>query len=301
MKPMTTSDFGVLERFDSSSFYRDFVLPRKPAVVRGGVSDWNAIERWTPEFFREEFGDRKIPSGKVSIGSCSSGEGSTTFSKYLDELQAAEDDQRVPSIYLRNAWLQELLPELSDDAPIPSLAQPNWLEDQQVLGLLDPRCAPWASWREFFLSGSGVRYPHLHFDYCLTHAWMAQVLGTKQVYLWPPLQGQTFLYLGRQLRPVVETTIVTQEADLNTLMAHAEPISVMLNPGDLAFVPAGWWHTTETTSLSITVSGNFVNDSNWKAFLVLARHEGLLDLSDATTDQIDEVTARLSAETSVES
>jgi hypothetical protein len=122
---------------------------------------------------------------------------------------------------------------------------------------------------------------------------MGQVLGTKTLYLWPPLRGQILLYLGRQLLPIVGSTRVTDQSDLTKLMAHSAPISIILNPGDLGFIPAGWWHTTETTELSITVSGNFMNSSNWKEFLVLARHEGLLDLSDTTTAALDELMPKL--------
>ena len=40
-----------------------------------------------------------------------------------------------------------------------------------------------------------------------------------------------------------------------------------LHPGEILFIPSGLWHTTTTHMLNISVSGNFVNDTNIEPYL----------------------------------
>lgn len=50
---------------------------------------------------------------------------------------------------------------------------------------------------------------------------------------------------------------------------QASPAIIDLQPGELLFIPANYWHTTKTVSVqpSVTVGGNFVNESNRELFL----------------------------------
>ena len=50
------------------------------------------------------------------------------------------------------------------------------------------------------------------------------------------------------------------------LFDQAEGIRFRLGPGETLFVPAGWWHTARILSPSVTVSINWVNRANSRAF-----------------------------------
>jgi hypothetical protein len=41
-------------------FRREYLVPNKPVVVTDAIRQWKALSRWTPEFFRREFGDMKF-------------------------------------------------------------------------------------------------------------------------------------------------------------------------------------------------------------------------------------------------
>lgn len=45
--------------------------------------------------------------------------------------------------------------------------------------------------------------------------------------------------------------------------AEASMIRFTLHPGELLFVPSGWWHTTRTLDVSIATVISFANASNW--------------------------------------
>jgi hypothetical protein len=40
----------------------------------------------------------------------------------------------------------------------------------------------------------------------------------------------------------------------------------VIEPGDIVFIPEGWWHPVESQSASITLSGNWGEQSNREAF-----------------------------------
>ncbi|KOC59688.1 HSPB1-associated protein 1 [Habropoda laboriosa] len=88
---------------------------------------------------------------------------------------------------------------------------------------------------------------------------VAQIHGRKQWILFPP-SSSNFLQPTRV--PYEESTIYskynffcpTKEDEANVLKIQDKPKIVTLEPGDVLFVPPGWWHYVE--SLDFTVSVN---------------------------------------------
>ena len=167
-------------------------------------------------------------------------------------MEGGADSQALP--YIRNVFLSDYCPALLEDVQVPSIAQPNWL--------LHPMLAPslrteWLNWFELFLSPPGMRFPHVHVDRDHTHAWLLQVFGRKKVWMWPNEAGRT--------RKPNDLDVSPSDV-LDTFFPGYEPTVGVIEPGDLVFIPEGWWHTAESQSASITLSGNWVEQSNWEAF-----------------------------------
>jgi hypothetical protein len=153
----------------------------------------------------------------------------------------------------------ETFPELRAEEWIPPLARPNWFERWELRGLVPDL---WSRWVEILIGAAGMGYPSVHFDSFMTHAWARQMHGTKRFRLWPPFAGQPS-HLSHEFRTHV---LAAQGRDVKTLLGHSLPSEIVLNAGDILFIPAGWWHLTEILATSVTLSGNFVNDSNWRDF-----------------------------------
>jgi hypothetical protein len=50
-------------------FYREYVAPNKPCVIRGAIDHWAALSRWTPEYLKSSVGHVQVtadftPNGK---------------------------------------------------------------------------------------------------------------------------------------------------------------------------------------------------------------------------------------------
>jgi histone arginine demethylase JMJD6 len=152
---------------------------------------------------------------------------------------------------MRNVFVHHAFPELSPDVRQPAWIQPNWFEVEPFASLIRAAWPEWLSWCELFVSGPKTRFPYVHIDKHMTHAWCVQVHGQKRYFAWTPSPGfESVDCRGKYLEFLFDT----------------EPYSAVVNPGDAIFVPAGWPHTAESVTTSISVSGSWVNDSNWSDF-----------------------------------
>ena len=103
----------------------------------------------------------------------------------------------------------------------------------------------------------------LHYDGAGTHAFLMQIYGRKKFVIYPPDQ-ERYLYPSPQKQNLSMINNVDKpDLDRFPLFAKATPITFVLEPGELLFIPSHWWHTTQMLTPSISVSINTVNQSNW--------------------------------------
>lgn len=120
---------------------------------------------------------------------------------------------------------------------------------------------------ELFVGGRGTGFPKLHIDTHGSNAFLTQIYGKKEVVLFAP--DQTDLLRGLFGDPhefsleKLQDFMKQKNPAADQLVGYKQTLS----PGDSAFIPAGWWHITKMNELSITVSTNNVNQSNWKPFV----------------------------------
>ena len=242
----------------TGEFRQTYLVPRKPVILTDATKDWPAMSRWTPDYFASRYGARDV---QVTSGGAAHAINIARFIAYLklQEHAATQDDP----LYLRNIDVSEEFPELQDDFSIPDYFRPNWLGRWPLKKFVP---AAWSSWAELFIGPPGARFPFVHFDTLMTHAWVSQVCGRKQFWMVSPDQS-ALLYpdeKNENYSPIRD--LEHPDLDKFPLFAKAQVVTCVLGPGDTLFVPAGWWHTAECKSISITVAGNFVNDSNYRDF-----------------------------------
>jgi histone arginine demethylase JMJD6 len=102
----------------------------------------------------------------------------------------------------------------------------------------------------------------LHFDTWHIHTFLSQIYGVKKYTLFAPDQTPFLYARGNQSRVDLENP----DLEKYPLFAQATRVEFELGPGEILFVPAGWWHTAKILSPSITVSASRVNASNWHDF-----------------------------------
>ena len=140
-----------------AEFVRDFLKPHKPVVISGALEGWEAMN-WTPEYFRQKFPDKQFTiDGKTY-----------KMAELIDLVMNSSDDKPAP--YLRNAIIEQVLPELLPGIqPFPEYFSPNWLDgpfSQIMLSRLHRGSA------ELYVGGRGGKFPYLHWDALHTHAFI---------------------------------------------------------------------------------------------------------------------------------
>ena len=271
------------EKLSYEEFAGDYLYPLKPVIITGALQDWKAIGRWTPEFFKREFGSMKFQladdlKGKVGY-KADSDRAEYTMERFIDRVLSSTDENPAP--YFRNQILYEMFPSLKNDIqPLPEYFQPNWLPDHFLVSYVR-QVLNRGSAIELYIGGKGGAFPVLHYDGAGTHAFLMQIYGRKQFIIYPPDQEQ-FLYPSPE-KLNLSTVNDLEIPDLGRfpLFAHAEPSKFILEPGELLFIPSHWWHTTKMLTACISISANVLNASNWHelvAFVARGRRNPLVSL-----------------------
>jgi len=230
-----------------AEFGRDFLKPHKPVVISGALGQWKAMN-WTPEYFHDNF-----PDHPVSV------DGNAYRMADFIELVINSSDEK-PAPYLRNAIIDRFMPKLLPDVhPLPEYFSPNWLVGplSQML-----RSRLHGGSEELYIGGRGGKFPFLHYDTWHTHAFIAQIYGTKEFTAYAPDQTP-YLYVKQERRNQSLVDIENPDYERFPLFAKATRMRFKVEPGEIVFIPAGWWHTAKMLTPSISVSVNRANASNW--------------------------------------
>lgn len=249
-RPLETRDSADLP-YDV--FVRDYMGKNRPVVVRRATTAWPAMTKWTPQFFKTEFGSRKV---QVSY------EEAMTFSDFIDGVMASTHDKPGPYMYrlFIHEHMPELLPDLSPQNPYSyprrfasPLMRKRWRRPDGYLKLL--------------IGGIGGRFPVMHFDGENVHATVTEIYGDKEFVVVPPGDG-AYVYPNPK---IPNKSLITDPMSLDLerfpLQANATLYRAVLQPGDMVFIPCGWWHTARALSPSISVGMNIMDASNWSGFV----------------------------------
>jgi hypothetical protein len=230
----------TVDTISRKSFYNDFVKPGRPVVIRKMTSEWSALHKWNSSYFKSIEGDLKLATktGEVSAGNRKS----MYLSQYVElledyeaRLKNGEEPPRPP--YLHDVPLFYLLSNLIKDIePFPLELFPKWY---------------WKNWHnyiQFFMGGTGSLTP-LHFDTLYTHNLFFQVTGRKRFILISPEQKSNCYIEGWRWAKLDASRPDFVKFPKAKEVQIAE---VVLEAGDILFMPSGTLHQVHGLSYSIS-------------------------------------------------
>lgn len=226
------------------TFLKEHYARSRPALFRGLVEDWPALA-WTPASLGERFAEREV---EVQWGRSQDPLYEPRSNHYkrrvpFSELSAAITSGPSNDVYMTanngraNAWLMDEL--LGDIVVGGSLGQLD--------AILEP--ARIAESTFLWLGPEGVVTP-LHHD--LTNNLFVQVYGKKRFYLASALQADA-IYNHHHVYS--SATLRAPDLEARPEMARVQVYEVDLEPGDVLYLPVGWWH--EVVGLSDSISLTF--------------------------------------------
>lgn len=243
-------------------FYETYGGRGRPVLFINAMRGWRAIERWSFEFFREEFGGLIVPVNSGRYERAEPGARSAFarpparrgVAEYIDALGSPEGAGGDRG-YLSGLSLLDYAPSLANDVAFPPYDS-------------SPRLSRMALW----LSAAGT-VTQLHFD--RAHNLFGQVVGRKRVQLYSPDRSAELFPVpveGNASVSVSELELeYTPEAKRQRAASVIPDYDFELSPGELLFLPYGWWHRITTVTESISV-----NLWWWTKPMVLGRGPDLL-------------------------
>lgn len=240
-------------------FLAKYVLQNAPVIVTGALESWNLADNWTPAALGQQFGGKmaQVYNNYFDLQNVMSLE--RYLARYFDK-SSPEDGSSPPYVRwytklrdedfcwadeiftrLRNCWhLPAFLPDTDYVLPLSSGTATNPVTDHfPAKGL--------------FISPRDAR-TSLHVDPWGSCAVLCQLYGRKRWYFYAPDQAQ---YLQSAFG-VVDVT----RPDHRKFPAFADAqltAACTLNPGEVIYIPHGWYHQVECESDSISLTWNFVH------------------------------------------
>jgi histone arginine demethylase JMJD6 len=249
---MTTQNTMTIEKRSDLS-YREFIdkyqKPGIPVVLENATKIWKNNMVFTPEFFKENFGNRTTRFTDREY----------TVSEMLD--LTANSTKENPAPYPVKFDILTQLPELLSymDPLHMDLIKPNWLKSKVLKNKL-------GNAMDLHIGGAGNHYS-VHKDAYDVHAWLIQFYGEKQVIVFPRDQEE-LMYPGKGglLESRSPIDISNPDYEKYPRFREATPITVTLKAGEVMYIPSGIWHTTMAHGQNISTIVDQVNNSNYKAW-----------------------------------
>jgi lysine-specific demethylase 8 len=230
-------------------FVRDYVEPRRPVIMTDVANRWPAVSLWSADYFAREH-------GRTSVNV---------------EVQGERDPKRYfPARRYERMDLAEFVQRLPSEQPHYYLSQWDALEElpglrQHIVPLDDYQpCTPralgrWMRLPTNFWFGAAGTFTTLHYD--PADNLYVQIWGRKRIVLYAPDQSEYMhrshaLCQEQKLCLTLFSPVDVESPDLerHPHFARARAHVCELQPGEILYIPVGWWHYLVSLDPSISLS-----------------------------------------------
>lgn len=238
-RPVGWEKVTRVETISREQFYAEYVGKRRPLVITKLTEDWKALE-WDNDYLRSHDPGVKlaVKKGYVSEG-IREWVGLSDYIGWLEqyEAQLREGTASQPPPYLHDVPFFHLFPELRKDIePFPLQLFPEWYWPD------------WHNYIQFFMGPTGSLTP-LHFDTLWTNNLFFQIVGKKKFILIPAEQKHLCYLEGWRW---AKFNPDAPDFEKYPLAKGTTPLEVVLEPGEVLYIPPGTLHQTHGLSYSIS-------------------------------------------------
>lgn len=244
-----------LENPDPEFFHREYVMKGKPAIITGVADKWKAMQ-WSPAYLRENFPGIQLRyelwKGKKELADPIEFQHAqthldTTVADFVDRL--GSDEHASARIYCAEWPIFEAIPQLKGD--VPNLdAWMGFPRGMPELLKKKLQINPF-----LWLGPEGV-LSTLHFD--RFHNFFVQLHGKKKWVHVAPESTEDLYFPHSEMRDTFFhfSPVDLEKPDLERFprFAKAAPIETIVEPGEMVFTPASWWHHVRTLETSVSLN-----------------------------------------------
>ncbi len=239
-------------RLSRAEFLEQYYSKNKPVILTDMMGDWKALSLWTPEYFRTQYTNSAVEiqfnrnSDPLYELHCEKFKKTVTMRDYVEMITAGGETNDYYMVANNRNLERDDMKSLFNDF----IMFPEFLNPAETSG------------RVFFWFGPAGTITPLHHD--PVNLFMAHVYGRKRWRLISPHQTP---YLYNYVGVFSKVDCENPDYQKYPLFKNVKMIEVVLEPGEIIFVPVGWWHQVKALDVSIALSfTNFVfpNHYEWK-------------------------------------
>ncbi|SFW16467.1 cupin-like domain-containing protein [Cellulophaga fucicola] len=224
-----------LATVDTNSFKNILFNKKKPVVIKGYAKDWGATKKWSLEYLINLADDKEV---NLLAGNYIQGETKyqkSTLKSYLEKLKEANTDTNFTD-YLTTLDIFNYLPNLGGDTDFTIFEQHTAVND--IAAWIGPKGTVTG-----FHNDSGDNM-------------YAQIKGEKLFIIVPPTHAKSIYPSSKYINGAVASKIdlANFNAEEFTNFKNVPFYKVVLQPGDVLFLPKKWWHYVQALDSSISIS-----------------------------------------------
>lgn len=252
---MNQCTIDKVENISLKDFIQHYEEPGLPVVLKGLTKDWSCMNKWNFHYFKNNFGDKYFQAECLTL----------PFSDYYNYMNGIPKDiGEESSLYLFDRHFAKHASKLYNDYDVPEYFNEDLF---QFIG--DTR--PDYRWVIMGPKRSGSTF---HIDPNGTSAWNACVIGRKKWVMYPPGCIPPGVY------PTSDNSEVTSPISVAEWFLQyykaGSAYECVVEPGEIMFVPRGWWHTVINLDDSIAITQNYVSTQTLRFVMDFVRDDSLV-------------------------
>jgi hypothetical protein len=224
----------------ADEFFERYYASNTPVLLTDGLSHWPRLRNWTPSYLKECHGDIEVD---VSMDRDGDPTPDANFKAHARPMRLGELCDRIVSAETTNdfylvannrATLRPAFAALLEDV----LPEHPYLDDKRDGDHISMWFGP-----------KGTLTP-LHHD--TANVLFGQLFGKKRILMYPPFE----LALMHDMHHGVYSSFDPEHPDYEAF-SDLEGIAVkdvVLEAGEVLFIPVGWWHVVRSLDVSINLS-----------------------------------------------
>jgi len=236
----------------SEEFFFEYYGRNIPIVLAGAIADWPAVSRWTPDYLKARIGDRIV---QVQSDRNSNPDFELYKDRHARELPFSAYMDLITAEGSNNNFYMTAYNSPRNEAAMSCIREDMGTIDRYLDPGADNRYGlPW-------IGPAGTITP-MHHD--LTNNMLAQVAGRKVVKLVPSIQADAMYNDVHVFSAVSDIESPGFDIERFPRFARSRVLDVTLLPGDVLFIPIGWWHQVRSLDFSVTVTfTNFLRNNTF--------------------------------------
>ncbi len=230
------SQINRTDHISKKDFIDNYLIPRKPLVIRKATEIWPALQKWTFEYLKEVVGDKTVPlynSAKADpTKPINASAAEMKFADYIDLIQTKPTDLRI--------FLFDPIKEA------PKLLKDYRSPTDLMGGFLD-------KYPNMFFGGKGS-VTFLHYDIDLAHIFHTHFNGRKHVILFDYKWKERLYALPFATYALENYDVERPDFEKFPALDGIEGQETILEHGDTLFMPTGFWHWMKYLDGSFSIS-----------------------------------------------